>query len=512
MHDIIVLGAGAVGVNAALIASAFGYSVVLVEPAADIFQGAPAVSFVNHGDGFEYYKKHHRRTGYLCIDGAIIKSLLYGADRFHTHVDGRSNPVRFLLSRRCSIKPEDWSDNVERMRDHFRRRARSLARRHGWDEDEIQRRLGRTGDNFRRQLEPKELEAFPETHAGFDGSSFGVNMPYYYSLVTRALERSRVLRRYGSEITAIEKTGSGYLVETNRGPVRGRCLLLCAGHKNPLLASRFQAGSKARETHAPSGMFFLNFITFVRLPRASQEAQLEAARRTSFTLQQEHGAMFASLVPPTPAADGWGVLYFPSESGSQLRKHSCKVNFTPPPSEWDDLMREDGLKLDDQNVLNTQRQAEKIYPFLKGYAQLTRVSCRPVFNSAYPGNQGGEDRPVRAVPEKPCCLASDGSASVWSAPKWTNCELVALQAADHAARYLGGAPLPRLDPREPADLKDIAGKFDLVAISKRVGLREIGVDRELALRYAKEAGLPREMVASNATEPPPGAGSSPCSF
>src|SRR4029077_7483330 len=97
-EKIVIIGAGAVGTSAALFLDKLGFSIELIDSASDILQGSSQVSFVNHGDGFEYYKKGHRRTGEYCIDGSITKSLLYLLSAFRTSVCDESNPIRFLVA------------------------------------------------------------------------------------------------------------------------------------------------------------------------------------------------------------------------------------------------------------------------------------------------------------------------------------------------------------------------------------------------------------------------------
>jgi hypothetical protein len=97
-NKITIIGAGSVGANAALFLDKLGFDVTLIESADDILDGAPQATFITHGDGFEYHKAGHQKTGESCIDGAITKQLLYPARAFQTGVCNAGNPIRFMVS------------------------------------------------------------------------------------------------------------------------------------------------------------------------------------------------------------------------------------------------------------------------------------------------------------------------------------------------------------------------------------------------------------------------------
>jgi len=97
-NRIAIIGAGSVGTNISIFLAKIGIEVLLFESRPDLLLGAPMVSFINHGDWFEYYKEGHQITGKHCIDGSMVKGLIYPLKYFRTKVTSKNSPIRFLVS------------------------------------------------------------------------------------------------------------------------------------------------------------------------------------------------------------------------------------------------------------------------------------------------------------------------------------------------------------------------------------------------------------------------------
>lgn len=490
MAEVVIIGAGAVGVNAALFLGRMGLDVELIDSAPDILLGAPQASFINHGDGFEYYKAGHRRTGELCIDGSLVKGLIYPLSALRTSTATRANPIRFFLAEKSvaegGLTLEGFYENAARMSSHFSRQFEALRAAGGWGEEAAEKLFLRGPSSFWRKLAPHEISDASKVAGGCAGSSFGINMPHYYALLKAALRGLRIPFHPGVEVEVIERRGGGYTVHAAGESFGARQVLLTSGHHIPRLASKVRGVTCAPP--AP-GTFYLNSITFLRLPATASVERLAAVRRINFTLQQEHGSMYACVVPPTEAEDGLAVTYYPSPGGSQLRSSSSGAGRrTPLPAEWDSLIRE-GLPDDHPNVRATFEQACSLYPFLRDYAEVSGTACRPVFNAATRDNDGGLDRRVRVLRASVSRISDDGGITAWTAPKWTNAELVALMAADYVRGQMSLAPLPK-----GGRVRFGPTGLDIARIAPAVNFFDTAMSPSDALRYAGWQGVPARVV------------------
>lgn len=491
MTAVLVLGGGAVGTNAALILDRLGFEVTLLESEPDVLLGAPQLTFITHGDGFEYYKPAHLRTGQYCVDGAITKALLYPLSKISAHVSTSENPVRFFVASATltsgAISLQEFFRNAEDLKRHFTEKYRAISAVRGWTDDQASKVFLRTPDTFWSKLSISESEDLDGISAGCCGSSFGVNMPVYYALVRSALRRSHIDQHFGVTIERIERAGKRYEVYTDVGRFRTDQILLCASHQTPALISLI-VGTELR--YPISGTYYLNSMTFVTLPATRNAKVLSAVRRINFTLQGTHGAMFACVLPPNERREGLAAIYYPSRSGSQRKQHFCRPGtFSPVPEEWSELIRQ-GLSNDDTGVVRTFEQACLLYPLLRDYARVQRTICRTVFNVTVPDSNGGLDRRVREISPVNGAITSDGRVSAWAAPKWTNAELVALQAADYVCSQTETGPLPKGTHKGcgPTDL-------DVAKISESINFRNIEFLLEDARRYTQCTGLPEDMIA-----------------
>ena len=490
MAEVVIIGSGAVGVNAALFLGKLGLDVELIDSAPDILQGAPQASFINHGDGFEYYKLGHRRTGEYCIDGSIVKGLIYPLAALQTSVTSRDNPIRFLLAEKAvnenGLTLRGFNENAEHMCRHFTRQFEAVKAARGLSDDDAEKLFLRHPRYFWRRLRRDEYADTSNVAGGCAGSSFGINMPHYYALLKAALRQLRVPLHLGVGTEAIERRRGGYVVHAGGKSFTAGQILLTSSHQIPRLVSKIRGASCA--PHAP-GTYYLNSITFLKLPATRDAERLAHARRINFTLQQEHGSMYACVVAPTETEDGLAATYYPSPRGSQLRSiSSAPDDKTPLHAEWDRLI-ETGLPNDHPNVSKTFEQACSLYPFLRDYAEVSATICRSVFNTATLDNNGGLDRRVREIAGPVNNITDDGRVTAWTAPKWTNAELTALMAAD----YVCGLSSMRRTSAGPACRFGPTG-LDVVEIARRVQFFDVKMNPSDAYLYAARQGVPHRVV------------------
>lgn len=488
----IVVGGGSVGANLALFLDSWGFDVTLVELQDDILLGAAQTTFLNHGDGFEYYKKGHIKTGEYCIEGSLTKAVIYPLDTISTGVCSEENPIRFLVAKGAvmanRISKHGFLRNAQHMMKHYTQMFHALRDAMGLSENEARNHFIRAPREFMRPLCEPDFSDISEAVAGANGNGFGVNMPHYYSLLKQALRKSRVTCRFGVNIDRIHKTSNGEYraIAENGTSWQAQQIFICSSHHIPELAYKIR---NAAVTSFFPGTYYLNSMTFLRLPATSDPEKRKAAKKINFTLMEEWGCMYACIVPPTATRDGVAAVYYPHSRGSQRTSHvSPNRGISKPPVEWDTLVK-NGLPNDDVNVVNTFQQACRLYPFLNDYATVTHSVCRTVFNVAVRGSNGGQDRRVRELSPARHLLTADGQISAWTAPKWTNCELTALMALDYALRVSGR-------PRLPTSHWSGCGptKLDVARIAERLCYRSLTVNAADARRYARASGLPVSMV------------------
>jgi len=484
--DVVIVGAGPVGTNAAVFLAAMGISVQLLEVGSDILEGASRAAFINHGDGFEYYKPGHRRTGELCIDGAFAKGLLYPIAALQTKVCDADHPIRFLLTaesaRKDGITLTEFFENARSMQRHFARRFVALRRKLDFSVERMALAFSRTPDTFWRPLGDAELADVNGIVGGCSGSSSGINMAYYYAFLKDGIRTRGVGFQSNCVVESIEASPGGYVVNAGGNAFRARQVMLAAGHQVPALVSKIRGIAVGSP---PAGTYFLNAMTLLELPPTRNRHTLEAARRINFALQQEQGGMFACLAAPSESRAGMAAVYAPSSSGSQLSAHSFRAG-SPPPVAWNSSIA-DGLPVDDVNVLGTWQRICRLYPFLEGYGKIRRTMCRAVFNLGTTDSNGGTDRRVREIVDVEPRISADASISAWAAPKWTNAELVALMATDHVLKGLGARQLPK-----HAEFGLGPTALDVAEIADSLRLSSCREDD--ALRYIRAEGLPESLL------------------
>lgn len=480
-----VVGAGSVGTNAALLLDKLGFEVTLLESASDILEGSPQATFITHGDGFEYHRAGHQKTGEYCIDGAVTKQLLFPANAFQTTVCGEHNPIRFMVSKESlnvnGLTVESFITNAEHMRHHFEKRYQAICDTRG--EAAAQRLLMRTPQTFARALQPEEYGECDNIVGGYAGSSTGINMAHYYAFLKAALRESTVDRIFGQEIAKIEKQNESYCITTSEGKkIKSDYIILAAGHRIPEISRKIANANVSAE-----GTYYLNTMTFLKLPATQDEEKIKQVSHINFTLQQDGGCMFACVVPPTEKEDGVAVCYYPSERGSQFARYVFDKNHQKLPKEWDNYVK-NGLPENDPHVLAVIQKAHYLYPFLKDYASVDKTICRTVFNAATPESEKGTDRRVRNIIGADF-ITSDKLVVAYRSPKWTNAELVALMAADVAMERLRGTFMPY-------DKENGFGPFqlDIEQITRSLNFRNVRMAVEDAFHYVEKHGLPKRLV------------------
>ncbi len=489
--SVLVIGAGSVGVNSAVILRSLGLKVSIVEANHDILQGAPQVTFINHADGFEYFKPEHTRTGEYCVEGSLAKALLYPLSSLTTGICYESNPIRFMVAKGAvdtgPITQKDFMLNAVHLRDHYGGKLRALSDSAGLSAEEASEIFVRAPHSFMRPVEEAEFSDMDGVVAGAYGVGFGINMPHYYALLRAALREKGVACHLGVKVESIRKVAeSRYEVHGNGQIWEADHVLVCSSHHIPELVSNIEAEAVRAEF---PGTYYLNCMVFLRLPKTDDSETMRLTRKITFTLMEKHGCMFAPIVPPTPEEDGLAAVYYPHEDGSQLKKHVCLAGeISRPPEEWDNIIR-DGLPPEHKNVQKCLEQACRLHPFLRGYAKIRNAVCRTVFNIGVPGSDCGQDRRVRELSPNFHALTQDGRVSGWTGPKWTNAELTALMAVDYVLQQSGMEPLPKCDKAGCGPTKLDVGK-----ISRMFNFRDLKADVEDAKHYARMARLPERIV------------------
>jgi glycine/D-amino acid oxidase-like deaminating enzyme len=489
--QIIVIGAGSLGTNTAIFLARLGYKVTLLESSDDILCGASQVTFINHADGFEYFKPGHTKTGEYCVEGSLTKALFYPLSALTNGVCSEKNPIRFMVAlgaiQAGLITGDGFIRNAEHMRDHYGRMLGKLSNAAGLGADEAIDVFVRAPESFMRRLEHGEFADIEGALTGVFGVGFGVNMPHYYALLKAALRRYLVSCSFNVATDQIRKLPNNrYEVCGNGQSWEADHVLVCNSHHIPQIVSRIHGDSLLKEF---PGTYFLNCMTFLRLPKTADRERLRLAKSVTFTLLDDHGCMLAAIVPPTPDEDGLAAVYYPSPEGSQLFAHVCYLgDVSSPPAEWDEIIQT-GLPADHPNVQKCFEQACKLHPFLRGYAEISHALCRTVFNVGVPGSDNGLDRRVRELSGNFHALTQDRRVSGWTTPKWTNAELSALMAVDYVLQQSGMDPLPK-----SKDAGCGPTMLDVGKISRMFNFRDLKASVEDAKHYARVASLPERIV------------------
>ena len=501
---VVVIGAGPVGVNAALMLDKQGYDVTLIERTDDILiGGAAATTNIIHSDGFEYHKPGHSLTGQYCIDGAITKAMLFPNNVYLTNTCTPEKPIRFFVSENSEgvdgLTKENFAKNAENMREHFTQRFEHFSKMRG--RNKVEKMLGRNPETFAHPLKESEYSECDNIVSGYAGSGAGVNMPHYYAFLKAALRESNVKLKFRKFVENIPK-------QINEETYKVTCfeigsnmhepeniiadqIIIAVSHNATQLTGRIRNSdfcNKDGLTCAP-GTYYLNSMTYVKLPATTDKEKIDAVSRLNFTLQANGGCMFACIVPPNKNEDGYGAIYYPSENGSQLQKHLYSPSNPVAPEflKWD-VYIDKGLTSDNKRVKNIMEQAYTYYPFLKDYAVVDKTLCRSVFNADVPDSDCGLERRVRGLIDANI-VTTDGRVTAFWGPKWTTSEMVAMIATDYVKQKFGDKPLPKdeVNGFGPTSL-------DVEQITRDLHFRNVKMDVQDAYHYARMNQLPERIV------------------
>ena len=137
-------------------------------------------------------------------------------------------------------------------------------------------------------------------------------------------------------------------------------------------------------------------------------------------------------------------------------------------------------------------QACIFYPFLKDYAIIKNTKYRPVFNINSKDSEMGKDRRVREINGNPLMLSEDGCVTMWTSPKWTNAELVALIATDYVCKHTGIKSIPKLENGGFGPTR-----LDIATFSENFNFQGLHMDIEEALQYSRKQGISEKVINPN---------------
>jgi hypothetical protein len=485
----LVVGAGAVGTNAALALDKLGVNVVLAHNGNDIYAGSAAnTAFIWHETGQEYCREGHQQTGELCIAGAATQRLMLPMDFLSTGVCNPENPVKFYVSEASTtegapydsqVPVETFRENVEHMRRYFQEKIYNPTKAFYKETDEQTiTRLGCSPESFSREFAIKDAGIARNVAIGYTATGDGINMPHVYAYQKAAFRESKVKQEFNTTIKSVNKTNSGQydVALTNGKIITVDSIILAAGVGNPELVAKIpDAAASVR------GTYYLNTMTHIKLPEGGDSEQI------IFTLQQQFGGALTCI----DKASGRYVVYSPDPSRSQVGKHVYEDKEQKlPPKDWD-IKMQTGLDITSQRVVDIIRHTSETYPILKE-AEIIQAPLRVVFNADSKDSKDGLDRRVRAMNNKEVAPA----VFVTHGPKFTNSLLTALTVAHQAMLSMGmpGLPVSQDHGVGPLDI-------DIQETAEKINFRNVkGVKLSDAAQYALRYGLPLTMIKNNSPE------------
>lgn len=446
--SVAIIGAGSVGVTAALLFKKLGFHVDLIDRASHILHGAPQVTLIIHRDGLEYYHPKHRKTGEQCIDGAITKQLLFPYDSFSTNVCNSGRHIRFLLSKDAvsargpqRVSKEGFITNAAHMQIHFRKRCKQLKTILGLSSKKLKELMVYPPFGLARKLSPDEYKDIDNIECGFAGSSVGANLPHFYAYSKALLACHGIKPLLGRQVTELRKDKDKYIIRFNgrKRTIKVDYVILCSSLGIQRIGQTL-TGTTLRSL--PRGRYFYNTMLFLRLRPCSDPELIKGTSQITFILQGKHGCAYTCLIPPTSARYGMGAGYYPTKRrGSQLVDIS-----TNQKNSISDVERRLKLQLQKEHWSSFEarkyvifKKARIHYKFLFN-AEIAGSGNGIVFNPSSGASKGGKDRSVRVIAKK-CAITYDRRVVAYHAPKWTNSDLTALMAVDDALRRLAGKSL-----------------------------------------------------------------------
>jgi hypothetical protein len=489
---ILIVGLGAVGTNAAVVASREGCDVTAIHDENDIFAGSAAnTAFIFHETGQEYCRLMHEVTGELCIAGAAALRLMFPMAFFSTPICNEANPIQFNLSKKSSqfgapfssyVPDGVYEKTVEHMRSYFTKRVFTPLKdfykeSYGQSEEQSYARaklqLGCDPVTFAVKLNLAMNALSKDIVLSYGAVGSGINMPHIYAYFKAIFREQKIKQQFNTTIDSVKRLGSGEyeVMLTNGKVIAVDSIILAAGMGNPQLAAKIPGA--ADSVH---GTYYLNAMVNIRLPENGDTEKI------LFTLQQEYGAALTCVDPISRHY----VIYKPSEDGSQTNKfvYNGGDDFTPADN-WK-LQMQNGLELKKaQNILS---KVSETYPVLKD-AEITYAPLRVVFNPDSEDSPNGLDRRVRAMQVKEVAPA----VFVTHGPKFTNSLLAALTTLHKSFISIGmdGLPVSELHGVGPENI-------DIIEYSRRTNFLDVpDVRMADAVRYALRNGIPATIIRNN---------------
>jgi hypothetical protein len=476
-----VLGAGAVGANVALLNDQLGLRTTLIDPHG-LLHGSSA-AHIAHKDGYEYHRKDHEQTGFACVQGGIAKSMLWKAQHFDTGICTADRPIRFFVSNSSEkegLSKESFYAHAEKMRGHYAEHYNAIVGARGQAYADS---IGLcASEHFGAPLDMQKETDVADVAFGYAGYGCSVHMGMYYASIKAALQKSSVSLCLATPLS-IRKNGGVHRIETDRGSIEAEFLVLTAGHSNRKLWDMLPGDKLPLQ----KGTDYLNCMVQLSLPPTGDPQLLKALSRVNFILQGDDGDAYTGICPPTATLSGRAVTYFPSMQGSQIEQSTRDENSRPIPARWDALIK-NGIPINSERAARILAQAVNHYPFLKNYAKIESILCRPVFNVDDEDSHMGLDRRVRRL-----VSAQQVAHNVWThaAPKWTNCELGAFSVVQ---KILEAASMPGL----PICANGFGPEgFDLVEITKHLNFRDVMPSFADAVWYTEQQGLPNHVLRNH---------------
>ena len=499
----LIVGAGAVGTNSALVLDKLGLHVVLVHNGDDIFTNSAAnTAFIWHETGQEYCRKGHQETGELCIAGAATQRLMFPMDFLSTQICNPKNPVKFFISNQTAsdstqedsyVPVKTFKDNVEHMRGYFTKKIYEptkafLQAKHSLTDEEAHQlateQLGCNPESFSQESGLHKTDIVQNVAVGYTATGDGINMPQLYAYQKAAFRQSKVRQEFNCSIGDVTKTPSGqYEVKlTNGKKITADSIILAAGAGNPELATKIPHAKPCTQ-----GTYYLNTMVHVTLPEGGDTHQI------IFTLQQIFGGAFTCI----DRASRRYVVYSPDPTRSQVEKHTYDPDspVSPPTQDWSKKMafglNTDPNRVDTEAKIEFKRiqgilaHASTIYPVLQD-AQIIQAPLRVVFNANSADSPDGLDRRVRAIQNKEIAP----NVFVTHGPKLTNSLLTALTVSHQALLSMDINGLPTSTEYGVGPLN-----INILETSEMINFKGIqGVMAKEALEYALRYKLPASMI------------------
>lgn len=438
IKNITIIGAGALGTSLSSILATQGVKVRLITNDSTILTGATTAAKYFHPTATEYPKQNHFTTGKSVVQGAMAQLALYGPGFLHD----RDKKGRFWVSKDSSnsnLPVNVFRENVAAMHEYYAELHNGFVQS-SWQNSDIEG-VFYDPNCFSSDVNSQDF-GVANVVEGVETPSSTLDMAAFYAQQKEVLNQLEIYPDFNSEISEIRKIGRMYEVKLNTGEaISSDAVVLAAGYHNLKLTELIKG-----PLPLPVGKWFLNGILQVKLPPTDNDDLIRFYNGTNFTLQQEHGCMFACTKIPSKTASGEAFIYYPSEQGSQIMIHDSKNGF---PESFDKVIKE-GLPVSVETAYINRilDQANKFYPFISEATPIKMV-YRAVFSPATKTNSLGLDRRERVFSRN--SITEDGLVIASTAPKFTNSGLKAMLDAQYLLHMLNLSSFPTQN-NDPFDL------------------------------------------------------------